>query len=434
MPNKRVDDVIFLDSDGEEFIPESQPSDDATQLPETQQYVAPGAAGGAADGAASQCPIPATSQCPIPAIPCPSFMKNEFGGVAMPQDPAERKLFPYCQGPTMTDDCPLRMEGGNAKAYYGSKKLGKVFCFKCNLGRAKIIKNKRIARIQKSKNRRKRNSKAQDCVRKWGHSQKGKINKEMEKQKQRGKNTQLERKTRAQKCDAAAAAVSAPATPACAAPAAPAPAAAAAPAPAAAAAPAPAAPTKPPPPPLRQSNAAGKEPVEMLSAAGRGNRLVWDSDASSNDNKVLAASPPRSPRQSKKPPKKRKKPSIEGSKQHGEGSSKPKKHCFQDDKADEDGSPKRREQQYHNVGWGSGKKQQPGELITAQITETMLDTAIFVGSKVSKQGRVWYDDNVDLRTECFIKLHHETAKTLNRRGSQIKPQTPQQRDRQNDGK
>jgi hypothetical protein len=323
-PVRGKPDVIVISSDEDEEIPETQipktqipeKDDDETQLPETQKYVAPGAAGGAAGGAAAQSnaeqpvvkqeprsdspvlgSVPSSAPqdvavpaipCVMPAIPCEIFRKNSNGSVARPINPAEWKYWKFCHGPTRSDDCPFSIrEGGNVTARYGSKKLGKVFCLSCYLNRGKIMRKERNVRAEKravkiaerraekQKRAEKRARKAakqtglSESQRKWGHSKFGKTDKEKQKQKERLQESQLHREERKQKRDAAAAAAAAAAQAA---------AAAADGSPAAAADPG-ARTAAPAPPPQ-----------------ARGTRIVWnDSESQSDDDAPPPKPPPSSP-------------------------------------------------------------------------------------------------------------------------------------------
>jgi hypothetical protein len=472
MPNPLADHVIHLDSDGEEYVPETQDASQtqqyvapqaagaASQRPQetqdasqTQQYVAPQAAGGSASQRpkpkASKRPKPSASQSAVPAIPI--FAKKESGALAMPTDHALRKHFTYCQGPTLSDDCPFSDEGGNVMAAFGSKKLGKVFCCKCYLDRAKIIKCKRIERFQvlvkRSKDKRK-DSTAQDRQRKWGQSQKGKIDKEKERQKNWTINTKPWRQERAKQRMAKAAAAYEDRVVVATRP----------------------APSKPPPPPPRQSNAADKEHVEMLSATGQGKRVVWEYDDDDIPAVATANTAQRQSNASEKQPmaacrtrvkhagcsssKKaaRKKLPGKGPSKDGEGSSsgsssKPsaaasgkareksstrtdeseEEHEDEDEDEDDD-ARERRESPFHNLGAIKSRK---SHIITAKITDALLQPAKLKNGKVKEHGLLYvnpwtglfhergqeFDGSVDMAdadSPPKLKRSRTQSKALNR--------------------
>jgi hypothetical protein len=100
-----------LSNHGDEERYEMERSDnEETQLPDTQIYVAPGAADGAAAGANAN----ASAENIMPAIPMQAvpvydqgIVKSEYGGQKMPEDPAKKRTWNYCTDPTQKDNCPF---------------------------------------------------------------------------------------------------------------------------------------------------------------------------------------------------------------------------------------------------------------------------------------------------------------------------------------
>jgi hypothetical protein len=482
--------------DDETQLPETQ----KYVAPGAADGAAGGAAGGAAAQSNAEQPVvkqeprsdsPVLGSVPssapqdvaVPAIPCVIFRKRSNGSLARPTNRAEWKYWTFCHGPTLSDDCPWSLrEGGNVKAHYGSKKLGIVFCLSCYLNRGKIMKKKRTVcaeklavkiaerRAEKQKRAEKRARKAakqtglSESQRKWGHSKFGKTDKEKQKQKERLQESQLHREERKQKRDAAAAAAAAAAQAAAAA-ADGSPAAAADPG-ARTAAPAPppqargtrivwndsesqsdddAPPPKPPPSSPEAYSSDSDEAVGLCTQTLRKKlriEEIWAANSNSADKDPAddEAGPRKHAEGSSK--RKRKHGASKRKAKHGEGSSKrtgnAEKRPYEDDEADEDESPKRPKQQYHNVGWGTGRKIQPGTPITAKVTETMLEQAEFDGSMVVKQGRITFNQR-GFVIPRFPRRSHSTCKALKRRASCIalkrtgSPPSPQGEDSPDDG-